>query len=269
MFWIYDMSSSLLALLIVSVTILLAIAFLLLTQRWLLRPLGFSPATNEAVNAFGLGITALYSVTVGLIAVASWQNFANTVTLVSREASTLGVLYRDVGGYPEPLRADLRRALRQYTGFLIDQVWPAQQQGRLLDEPTGMLSAIHAELRAYHPADGGETIVHAEAMRHFDDLVDLRRQRVDRVDEGLPEVLWLVVGIGAAAALAVRCFLCVENLRAHAVLLTLLALFVGLLIYLIAALDRPFRGQASVSPDAYRLIIQRVMDPLDADQPHP
>ena len=267
MFWIYDMPSALLALLTVVVVVLLANAGLFLTRRYVIRPLGFSRETNEVVNAFSLGITALYSVTVGLIAVASWQNYSAVSGLVSKEASTIGVLYRDVVGYPEPIRTQLRHEMRDYTAFLVDRVWPAQQTGQLLDEPTAMLTAMHGWLLSYHPPDSGASIMHAEAMRKFDDLVDLRRQRVDRVDDGLPAVLWVVVGIGALVTLVVRLFIWVDNVWVHSLMLTLLSVFVGLLVYLIAALDRPFRGTVSVSSQAYRLIIERVMDPLDAAPP--
>ena len=267
MFWVYDMPSFLFALLTVAATVLLANAGLFLTRRFVIHQMGFSRDTNEIVNAFSLGITALYSVTVGLIAVASWQNYATVSGLVSKEASTLGVLYRDVVGYPEPLRTELRHELREYTVFLVDKVWPAQQTGQLLDQPTAMLTAMHGQLLSYHPPDSGASIMHAEAMRKFDDLIDLRRQRVDRVDDGLPGVLWVVVSIGALVTLVARFFIWVDNVRVHALMLTLLAVFVGLLVYLIAALDRPFRGTVSVSSQAYRLIIQRVMDPLDSAPP--
>ena len=206
--------------------------------------------------------------TVGLIAVASWQNYAAVSGLVSKEASTIGVLYRDVVGYPEPLRTELRHGLREYTVFLVDKVWPAQQTGQLLDEPTAMLTTIHGQLLSYHPPDSGASIMHAEAMHKFDDLIDLRRQRVDRVDEGLPGVLWVVVGIGALVTLVVRLFIWVDNVRVHALMLTLLG-----------DLRRPAgvphrragpavpRHGERFSSQAYRLIVQRVMDPLDAAAP--
>ena len=264
MFWVYDMPSALFALLTVLAVECFAVGGLLFTRRFLAGWLGLSKETNDTVGTFSLGLTALYSVAVGLIAVASWQNYAGVSGLVSREAATLGVLYRDVAGYPEPLRTDLRRGLRDYTTFLVEKVWPAQQRGLLLNEPTAMLTALHGLLLTYHPSDGGANVMHAETTRKFDELVELRRQRVDRVDEGLPFVLWVVVGVGALATVSVRSFHWTERVRLHVTLTVLLALFVGLLVYLIAALDRPFRGQVSVSADAYRLTVEKVMDRLDA-----
>ena len=63
----------------------------------------------------------------GLIAVGVWNTNSDASDLVSREASAIGTLYRDVSGYPEPLRQQLRSQLRSYTVFLIDEVWPAQR----------------------------------------------------------------------------------------------------------------------------------------------
>ena len=264
MFWIYNMPSALFALLTVLAVELFAVGGLLLVRRFFSRWLLLSKETNDTVGTFSLGLTALYSVAVGLIAVASWQNYATVGGLVSREASTIGVLYRDVAGYPEPLRDDLRRGLREYANFLIEKVWPAQQQGVLLDEPTAMLTTLHGQMLTYHPPDGGATAMHAETMRKFDEMVDLRRQRVDRVGEGLPAVLWIVVGVGALTTVSIRSFHWTEHVRLHVLLTALLALFVGLLVYLIAALDRPFRGSVSVSAQPYRLIVEKVMDRLDA-----
>ena len=47
--------------------------------------------------------------------------------------------------------------------------------------------------------------------------------------------------------------------RLHAVLTGGLALMVGLLVYMLAALDKPYRGDVSVSPAAYRLVLERDM----------
>ncbi len=49
--------------------------------------------------------------------------------------------------------------------------------------------------------------------------------------------------------------------RLHVVLIALCATFVALLIFLTAAMDNPFRGEFSVSPDAIKDVINSVMKP--------
>ena len=73
-------------------------------------------------------------------------------------------------------------------------------------------------------------------------MVDLRRQRIDRVDDGLPIVLWVVVGIGGLLTIWMSYFFFIEDTRFHILLLSMLTIFISLMVYLIAALDRPFRG---------------------------
>ena len=212
-------------------------------------------------------MAALYSVTLGLIAMASWQNYSGVESLVSKEASTIGVLYRDVGGYPEPLCTELRHGLREYAVFLIEKTWPAATSRR----PAGRR---HHRADATSRKDTGLRAVESRAVGgargkpcKFNELIDLRRQRVDRVDEGLPMVLWVVVTIGGVLTLSVTYFFWIEDVRFHVLLLSMLSVFVALMVYLIAALDRPFRGSVSVTPESYALIIQRVMDPIDALHP--
>jgi hypothetical protein len=45
----------------------------------------------------------------------------------------------------------------------------------------------------------------------------------------------------------------------HIMLTALLSGFMGLVLYLIAAMDHPFRGQISVGPDAFEEVYDTVM----------
>ena len=208
-------------------------------------------------------MAALYSVTLGLIAVAVWSNFSSVSNLVSKEASSIGVLYRDMGGYPEPLRGELRAKLRHYITFVIEKSWPMQQKGILNDDSTLMVADIHEQLMTYQPTDMGTQVLHAEAIHKFNEMADLRRQRVDQVDSHLPGTLWTVLLVGAALTILVGYFFWIEDTRFHILVQSFLTTFIALMIFLILALDRPFRGEVSVSADSYVTIRERVMDPLD------
>ena len=48
-------------------------------------------------------------------------------------------------------------------------------------------------------------------------------------------------------------------MRLHAVLASLLAIFMGLAIFLILSLDRPFRGDLGITPEPYQLIYDHLM----------
>lgn len=268
-YWIYDIPGWVFGILTVSLFVLLSCGGLWLTREPIRRNFRLSDDTNEAVNSYFSGVGVFYGLLLGLVAVATWENFEDVSGLVSGEAAALGALYRDVGAYPEPLRTDLQHGLRAYTKFVIDEAWPAQQKGLILVGGTLILDKFQNRMLAFEPKSQGQSVLHAEAFRAFNHLVEARRLRVDAVGTGLPAVLWSVVLIGAALSIFVTYFLYIGDFRLHLILTATLAMFIGLMVFLTAVVDNPFRGDSAVSADAYRLIMDGVMDKkvvIDAEQ---
>ena len=91
-------------------------------------------------------------------------------------------------------------------------------------------------------------------MRSFSRYIELRRQRIFNAFTGLPATVWYVLMFGAALSIALTLMFVLPDLRAHLLLTLILASFVGLLIFLIAAMDHPFRGEFSVGSDSFQLV---------------
>ena len=85
--------------------------------------------------------------------------------------------------------------------------------------------------------------------------------RLDAVHTHLPGVMWTVILFGALISLSASFFFSVEDVRLHTTLVTLLAIFIGLVIFMTLALDRPFVGDLGVSADPYQLIYDHLMKP--------
>ena len=80
-------------------------------------------------------------------------------------------------------------------------------------------------------------------MRQLDNLIELRRARLSNVSAGIPAVFWWVVTIGALLNILLIWMLDMD-VYVHSLLGGSLALFLGVVIFMIAALDHPFRGEA-------------------------
>ena len=63
-------------------------------------------------------------------------------------------------------------------------------------------------------------------------------------------MLWLIVIVGAAMTLALLWFITIDHLWVQLTASGVLAVFVGLMMFFIAAMDHPLRGDYSISPDA-------------------
>jgi hypothetical protein len=70
-----------------------------------------------------------------------------------------------------------------------------------------------------------------------------------------------VIVAGSFIGLSASFFFKVEEVRLHGTLVTLLAVFMGLVTFMIFALDRPFRGDLGLTAAPYQLIYDQLMTP--------
>ena len=237
-----------------------AVVGLLLVRRFVLPRLLIRSADSEFSGTMVQSIMVFYGLAVALIAVGVFETYSDVSTIVSQEAAELGAMYRDASSYPEPIRPVLQQQLRDYAQYVIHTAWPAQQRGQVALGGIEMLNRFQATLTGFEPATDGQKILHGEALRAYNQLIEARSLRLDAVvNTGLPSVLWVVVLAGAFISLIATFFFKVEDLRLHAIMVMLLAAFMGLIVFMIFAFDRPFRGDLGLKPEPYQLVYDKVM----------
>jgi hypothetical protein len=259
LYWIYDLQNWVLGVLIIAVLVGGSLAGLYATRPLVKRLLGGSSTHNDVVSYFFAGIGVFYGLALGLIAVATWENYTEIDGVVGTEAAAVASLYRDLDGYPQPMRGRLEGLMRDYTLLVITKEWPAHKQGVALEDGDTLLDHIEDQIMNFEPTKEREKVLQGEVLRSLDTVQEQRRLRLQAVPTGLPAALWSVVIIGAILNLGLTYLFWVENLRLHALLVVIMAIFIGLLIFLTAAMDNPFRGEFSVAPDAFQTVLDNVM----------
>jgi hypothetical protein len=263
MYWVYDLPDWLFTLLTVLATTIIGIGGMFATRRWIKR-LHLSHSHNEIISYFLGAVGVFYGITLGLIAISTWQTYTDVDTKVTLEASALGALWRDVSSYPEPDRTLLRDGLRAYTRDIIDYAWPLQRRGIIPSAgPTGRLFFTHfaESLYRFEPKTNGQLAIQITALNEFNTLASLRQQRYQTVNAGLPAAMWVLVLVGALVNLAVTWFFVAQNIQVQFWMTFLLSVVLGLLIHVLAAVDNPYRGEVSVSPEAIQLVYDQLMKP--------
>ena len=256
---IFDLPLLIAGPIIVGALCLYALLGLWIFRRFVLPRLHVQDADSEFNSAMLQGVMVFYGLAVALITVTVWQNYSDVAKIASQEATAAAALYRDVSDYPEPIRSQLQTQLRDYVGQIIHQAWPMQQRGQT---PTGgleMMNRFQVRLMSFEPASEGQKILHAETVGAYNRLIEARRLRIDSVQARLPGVLWLVIVLGALISLSSSFFFRIENGWFQAIQVCLLSIFVGMIIFLIYAFDRPFRGELGVSSDSYQLVYDHLM----------
>jgi Protein of unknown function (DUF4239) len=228
----------------------------------LLRPFARSwlhdePRSNDMLAAFLQYFGVIFGLLLGLLAIAAYQAYAEVDKTVASEASSLGALYRDVNAYPEPSRTELQALLRGYTRHVIEEAWPLQRRG-IIPVDVEHVRQIQARLALFEPQTKGQELAHENTLRQFNTFYEYRRARLYSVTSGLPAILWYTVATGALINM-VLIWLFNLRPRTHWILGGLISFYLGTVISVIALLDHPFRGDLSVSPEAFQLIYDRVM----------
>jgi hypothetical protein len=237
-----------------------ALAGLALSRQWSRRRGLHALVDNGVIGWIFSAILGIYAIAIGLIAVATWGTASETSKVASNEAAALAAFYGDLGGYPQPLRGELERMVRDYTTDVIETDWPLQRQGEVPSAGTRILDDIDHVLYAFEPATGGQQVVHAEVLDSFNQVVEWRRQRLEAVDYAVPRTLWAVVLVGATIAIVASFVFNMDSFVVHALMTCLLAAMIGRLVFFISITDHPYHSSTGVGPDAFELVRRELMN---------
>jgi hypothetical protein len=246
--WLHNLPTGLGAGLVIAVFLVPTLIGSILFQPlvgWLVQrqedpntPIGF------LLNAF----TLYYGVLLALLSVAVFENYNKAEDALGREASSLVALYQSVIGYPEPTRTELVNKLRRYVEIeTAPGAWQAQSP-KLISDGTKLVDEINRELLTFRPeGQPGDEVVYSATLRSFNQFIQRRRDRIQAAGTSIPPILWYVVLIGAALNAFVLWLFKVGRVT-HLILGGVLSFYVALVIYMVAALDDPFRGANGLRP---------------------
>ena len=129
MYWIYDYPSWVIGLLFCGTFVAFTWIGIFLTRATVHSWLHQEKRANEMVSVALSSYFVLFGLLLGLLAVATYQNYAKVSDIVDDEASSLAALYREISSLPEPSRGQLQQRLREYTRYTIEEGWAQQRKG--------------------------------------------------------------------------------------------------------------------------------------------
>lgn len=212
----------------------------------------------ESANTFAditLSVfSALYGILLGLLAVGAYENLQAIDEVVEREASAISALYWDFTAMPEPTRSDLIADLVAYAREVTDDSFADHAQGIRPRGEIGPIRDLYGTVISFEPQGSSQQALQAESLNRLGVLQDARHARLGSFSEGIPAILWWIVGVGAAITLLLICLFQIP-LKPHLTFGCLLAFYIGSMIFVIAAMDNPFSGADRVRPEAIQELL--------------
>lgn len=210
-------------------------------------------AHNDRAGFILAVIGVVYAVLLAFVAIGVWERFQIAETRTYDEASAIATVYRDAESFPHPNR--LRRTLRAYLRSVIDVEWPQMARGDRSNLNNALLEGADRQVRSLPVASLGLANIQAQMLAAMDIALADRETRLSMDASGINGVMWLVLIVGAFVTVAFTYLFGFDQTFMQELMIGGLSFVIGLVLFLVIALDYPFRGGIAVSPEAYRALL--------------
>ncbi len=194
----------------------------------------------------------LYAVTLGMIVVDAMTRFEQAVDTVQQESNCLVESHELAHRLPEPYRSRLQKHCREYAASVVEKEWSAMAAGRGSPETRGAMMAINRSLDGYEPRTEAEKAVFPLLVEQISELWRHRRERIGTATSGIPTIEWIALFLGALTTVMFTGLFTVDHSRLHVLVTAMVAMAIGLNLYLVSLFGYPFAGDLSVSVEPFR-----------------
>jgi hypothetical protein len=202
-------------------------------------------------NGYGL----IYAVLVAFVVFATWNDYEAAKETVDNEAIISFELFLDVGVLDNPHKNEIRTRLMQYDSIVVAEEWDLMEAKQTSNSAKEKLSQVFVILAGYNPTTKTQEIVLQEIYQKLNDLVGQRRTRIFYATNRVPNVMWVVLIIGALLSVFFTYFFTMDQLVIQCMLTGAFTLMNVLILFLILVLDNGFLGDAKITSDSYQYIL--------------
>jgi hypothetical protein len=208
-------------------------------------------AHNELTGFTVAVISVTYAVLLAFIAIATWESFSRASDIVESESDFAGGIYLDTQGLPQAKGQPIRDAVAHYVNVVINDEWPIQRAGKTPDQGWKPLRELNTAIATIQPQNLGEAVIQAELLKGWNELYQTRSSRLSAVQGHVPSLVWWIIFFGATITTGYTYLFGYQHFGMHIAMTATLAATLALVVVLIVALDWPFRGEISVTPDPF------------------
>lgn len=240
----------------------LAVVSVLIGRQLLLQAV--LQRTSDAVGNYLQTLGGIYAVLLAFVTAAVWSQFNDARGYVAREAAAVVDVFRTVSGLSTERAAAVMTALQEYVRAVIDEEWQAMaNDDDAIMERTGQkLDDVWLAIVACEPKNSDSELF-GEVISRFNELTELRTQRLTAARTQLPLALRILLYAGAIIVNLSMLLLYVESIWIHMFMTGAMAACISHVLYVIVDLDDAFDGDWRVAPAAF-LRTQRALARLQS-----
>jgi hypothetical protein len=243
-------------LLLIGAAVLGAVLLELSARR--LLPIELRQRHNDVAAAIFSIIGVTYAVLLAFVAMLAWEGYNRAKAASYVEAAVVGDVYNLSAGFVDPERSIIRNEILGYARRVVTVEWPAQAEGRMVDQGSIYLDGLNKMALTPHPSGQADDGLHPLLLQTIERLWDARQERLFAAQTTIPDIVWFVVILGGALTVAFSSFLGAPSLRMQLAMSAVLAASGALVLILIIALSNPFRGDFRISTAPFEHVLSRM-----------
>ncbi len=256
--FVYQFSSIPLFIFLNSILLIFAIISISLIYPFI--SLKFRYAENTAIVSCSALLGIIYAILIGFVILYQLNAFDKAESAEKLEGVTLHSLYHNAALLPEPTASTIRSLVVDYTKNAIDYEWPAMTVGDKIDaKGSKIIEALIHQTHAINLSKltGNSSNALSLIEQDVSVLFNVHHERTATVHTTLNGHIWFVLVLGTILTLGINFFLGMD-FRLHIFCVSLIAIVMSTLLYLIVGLDRPYQGDFVVHPDTIGSILDEI-----------
>jgi multisubunit Na+/H+ antiporter MnhB subunit len=250
------------AIVILSCLVILAVSGFIMFRH---RQQGGEFQSGSAEAMLGV-IGTLFSVLLGLLVAGAIERYHDVAQNAESEANGIGNIYRLARGLQTEDRKRIRGLCREYVDYVIDEEWPLMARQQLGKNASERYAKLWDATVSITPTNDRESNVQSAILDSMDDVGDDRRARAVVCMRPLPVLLWAVITCGSLITIAFTYLFTQHMGQLHWMMTFLVAISLGLNVWLLAAYSTPFSGDLALTPDGF-LILDKFYSGTHDDNP--
>jgi hypothetical protein len=226
-----------------------------------LLPIELRQRHNDVAAAIFSIIGVTYAVLLAFVAMLAWEGFNRAKAASYAEATLIGDIYNLSAGFADPEKSSIRNEIFGYARRVATVEWPAQAEGRMVDQDSIYFNRLNKITLTLHPSGQADGDLHSLLIRAIERLWHARQERLLAAQTTIPSIVWFVLIVGGALTVAFGSFLGAPSLGMQLAMSAVLAASGALVLILIIALSNPFRGDFRVSTAPFEHVLSRMEAP--------
>ena len=217
--------------------------------------LHFLEEHTPVASAFIQIVGTLYAVLIAFSVVTTWDHYQKARDVADREANCLNDIFRFSQGMTVAERDPLQLALIAYGKTVVEDEWDRMASGQESQRSMDAYQRIWDLESQMNPTTDRDRALYNKSLDRLQDMSDARRQRMIFSRGGLGAIMWFTLIAGGVLTIGFSFFFTVRQVHKQMLMTGILAGTVCLNLFTIAVINRPFRGEARVMPDAMRFVV--------------